>query len=225
MSLAVKCAVIVQLPFSFSRGPRAQSPWQSGLQSPPPPWLSNIKYLQHLRFPDRVNNVFHLRSQNLCAAAQFQSCLCKTKSGLLHRSQWNVRQASVRHTLSEEASRNGDSPGGCQCPAAWLRQDSSTQVTAREEKQAAWWAVRKVQSSSKTIPISVSSSSKKHHSPVVGSTALGWCWVLQGQSSPALLWPSQPPHQPHLLQWVDKIPYSSTAQDSSPPSLQLLEFA
>lgn len=99
------------------------------------------------------------------------------------------------------------------------------QVTAREEiKQCDGLYASKVQSSSQVIPVSVSSSSKKCLSPTVGSTALGWWQVLQGQPAPALLGPPQPPHQPHRLQWVDKIPHSSTAQNSSPPSLQLLKL-
>lgn len=75
-----------------------------------------------------------------------------------------------RHPLSKEVSRNGGSPGGCHCLKDWLRHSSTMEVmlhgTTREEKQAVWWAIGKVQSSYQVIPLSVSSSCSSDITPL-----------------------------------------------------------
>lgn len=213
----LKYAVNVQLPFILQRI-KGSEPLNA--RCPVTPMAVQLKYLQHLRFLDRTNNVFHLLSQNLCAVVQFQSCSCKTKPRLLHRSQQHFRWASEpgtcwarrfqeRETAPEDATVTLI---GLDKAASWKWCCRPQQE--RKSRQSGWPYANKVQSSSKVVPISVSSSTSKNITPP------RWAAPLHLQ-----LWPPQPPHQPHLLQWVDKILYSNTAQNSSPPSLQLLEFA
>lgn len=167
-----------------------------------------------------MNNVFHLLSQNLCAVLQFQSCSWKTKPRLLHRSQQHFRWASEPGTCWarrfqewERAWKDATVPlPGLDKAASWKWWCRPQQE--RKSRQCGGPYASKVQSSSQAVPISVSSSSSKNITPPQ------WAALLHLQ-----LWPPQPPHRPHLLQWVDKIPYSNTAQNSPPPSLQLLEFA